>query len=180
MKGDIMRVRRTTALIYGFLIVLFSFPAMASPPSVELLLKDVDQILIHARVDNKGVLWITVNYESESKGQSVYWTGGRVSCDCEVYEYADEGASDDEKKGRRITKVSYTILTDKDKISVDLPEKYLGENKRGIVECSFNTGSKGLKAQDHFQLKYGAGSGPIGEGEYHVPAPVRRERHRER
>jgi hypothetical protein len=178
MKGGIMRARNTTALVCGFLIVLFSFPAIPSSPSVELLLKDVDEILIHARVDQKGMLWVTVNYESRAKGQSVYWTGGRVDCDCEVYEYEDKGAGDEGKRGRRITGVNNTLLTDKDKISVDIPAEYLSGDKSGMVECSFNTGSERLKAQDHFQLNYGSGPGPIGEGEYHVPAPVRRERHR--
>ncbi|MBW1897276.1 MAG: hypothetical protein JRI47_09475 [Deltaproteobacteria bacterium] len=175
-----MRLGIRTALICGFLVAMFLFPATSSSVPQELLLGDVDQIFIHARVDQKGVLWVTVNYESREKGRSVYWIGGRVDCDCEVFEYDDQGTDDEEKKGHRITKVSKTILTDKNKISVDIPEKYLGKDQRGIVECSFNTGSEKLKAQDYFRLSYGRGPGPLDGGGYHEPKPIRRERHRRR
>jgi len=150
-----MRLRIRTALICGFMVALFSSPAILSSAPTELLLGDVDQIFIHAYVDRDGMLWIKLNYESREKGQSVYWTGGRVDCNCTVYEYEDKGANDDEKKGRRITKVSDTIFSVIDKLSVDIPEKYLGKGKRGIVECSFNTGSEKLKAQDYVRLSYG-------------------------
>ena len=117
-----MRLGIRTALICGFLIALFSSPAILSSAPTELLLGDVDQIFIHAYVDRDGELWIKVNYESREKGQSVYWTGGRVDCDCKVYEYEDKGANDDEKKGHRITKVRDTIFTAIDKISVEIPQ----------------------------------------------------------
>jgi hypothetical protein len=171
-----MRARIRTALICGFLVAVFLFPATASSVPQELLLRDVDQIFIHAYVDRDGVLWIKVNYESREKGQPVYWTGGRVDCDCEIYEYEDKGASEDEKKGRRITKVNDTIFTSLDKISVQIPGKYLGKGKRGIVECFFNTGSEKLEAQDYVRLSYGPSQSHFGGGGDYVREPVRRKR----
>jgi hypothetical protein len=148
-----MRTKILASLFGGFLVALLLFPDTASSIPRELQLQDVDRISIHAWVNNKGVLWIDVHYESQKV--SVFWSEGSVNCTCQVYEYEDEGTAGGGNRGSRITGMSKIFMTVQEKISVDIPERYLDKFKRGIVECSFDTGFGEFKAQNIFELRFG-------------------------
>ena len=140
-------------LVCAFFMAVFSLSVRSSFPQDDLLLQDVDKIIISPSMDyiHPNVLRITLQYVHQSKAQ-VFWTGGNVNCHCDVYEYHEE-ARRDEKKGIPIAHVDKMISIDLEDIEVELPERYLNQGTQGLVECSFDTGTRQLSATETFKME---------------------------
>ena len=113
-------------------------------------LSDVDLIKISSYVKD-GVLQIKLLYNNRDQDELVFWRNATVSCDCEVYE--NVGSILDKKKGQKIISINKKVTSFGQAIYADIPNTYLNEGKRAIIECTVNTGYKTLNASDDTSLR---------------------------
>jgi hypothetical protein len=140
MEG-IMKIKLSFLVIS---ILLFSFVIFAVDKLNQL--GDVNLVNMGSYLKD-GVLNISVFYKNRENDVLVFWKGGQVNCDCQVYTKLGD------QKGDLITVSSSIMQRSDQKIYIDIPPQYLDEKGWGLVECSMNTGYNQFTVSDDFILK---------------------------
>ena len=125
-------------------MVILLLLAMGVCKAGEITLLDaVDYIDLSAYVKNN-VLKLSVLYKNKGSDRLVFWRNGSVDYEC--YVYKNDGNILSPIKGEEITSKSGTLRRFSQDIYIDIPEEYLGRDKRAIIECSFDIGGSTIKA----------------------------------
>lgn len=108
-------------------------------------LRDVDLISVSAYM-NDGIARISITYKNRDKDQLVFWEEGAVRCEYAIYKNVDNILNP--KQGEKIASGVKKLTRSGQDFYVDIPSRYTGPDKLGIVECTVHTGSKPLHASD--------------------------------
>ena len=137
-------------LFCGLMFVLIKFFILSLSVAGDLKsLEDVDFITISSHLEN-GVLKFDFSYKNRDQDESVFWEGGKINCNCKVYE--NIGSIIDRKKGQRIANKNKTLTRYGQGMYINISKRYIDKGKRALIECSVYTGYRILNASDDTSL----------------------------
>ncbi len=109
----------------------------------------IDYVSLSGYFDNNR-LKIGFLYTNTDTDELVHWRTGSVSVNCKVFENA--GSILRPTAGVQISSLNKRVKSGSQDIYITIPQRYIGEGSRAIVECQIDTGWRRLSASEDYSL----------------------------
>ncbi len=113
-------------------------------------LSDVDMIRLLAH-SKDGIITVNLLYKNRAEDKLVFWKGEEITCAYAIYR--NIGTILYPEKGEEIISGYKTLTRYNLRFYIDIPEAYLGQDNRTIIECEVDTGYITLYVNNDFRLK---------------------------